>query len=108
MRGRLDAERAQAGEREVPSVTAIVRALDAVVVEQGQAESLLYARGSGFPISTVDNLLGSDVEVQLRAAESATDLDMASLAPSLAQRLVRRLSPCAGSWAQAGPAREID
>jgi HAMP domain-containing protein len=77
-------------------VTAIVHDLDAVVVEQGQAESLLYARESGFAISTVDNLLGSDVVGQLRSAESNTDLDMALLAPSLAQRLVRELKSVRG------------
>ena len=78
-------------------MTAIVRALDAVVVEQGQAESVLYARGSGFPLSVVDFMLGSNVEGQLRTAELAADRDLASLAPSLREQLLGELKSVRGS-----------
>ncbi len=97
LRARVDAQRAQAADREVPTVTAIVRALDAVVVEQGQAESVLYARGSGFPLSVVDFMLGSNVEGQLRTAELAADRDLASLAPSLREQLLGELKSVRGS-----------
>ena len=91
LRARVDAQRAQAAHREVPAVTAIIRALDAVVVEQGQAESLLYADGSGFSMGIVDNLLGSNLVDELRSFESATDRDIDLLAPSLVRHLAPQL-----------------
>jgi methyl-accepting chemotaxis protein len=91
LRARVDAQRAQAADREVPAVTAIIRALDAVVVEQGQAESLLYAHGSGFSIGVVDNLLGSNLVNELRSSESATDRDVDLLAPSLVRHVAAQL-----------------
>lgn len=110
LRARVDAQRAQTGDQEVPAVTAIVRALDAVVVEQGQAETVLYARGSGFPISMVNYMLGSNVEDQLRSAELATDRDMAWLAPSLAQHLLAELKSVRAliDGSQATPGKSID
>ena len=91
LRARVYAQRAEAANREVPALTAIIHALDAVAVEQGQAEALLYATGSGFPIEVVDNMLGSNVLTEMHIAERATDRDVGLLAPSLARLLVAPL-----------------
>jgi hypothetical protein len=80
LRARVYAQRAEAANREVPALTAIIHALDAVAVEQGQAEALLYATGSGFPIEVVDNMLGSNVLTEMHIAERATDRDVGLLA----------------------------
>ena len=87
-------------------MTAIIRALDTVVVEQGQAESLLYAHGSGFSIEIVDNLLGSNLVIGLRSSESATDRAIDLLAPSLVRRLAPQLRSVRCSWPRPAPFRE--
>jgi diguanylate cyclase (GGDEF)-like protein len=91
LQARADAERAHAGNREVPGVTAAVGALDSVIVEQGHAESLLYALASGFPVKTVNLILGSNLLGALRASEAATDRAVAALPLSLSRRLGRQL-----------------
>ena len=110
LRARVDAQRAQAADLELPSVTAIIRALDTVVVEQGQAESLLYAHGSGFSIEIVDNLLGSNLVIGLRSSESATDRAIDLLAPSLVRRLAPQLRSVRLLMAETGavPGKAVD
>ena len=87
MHARGDAQRAAAGDRQVPSVTAMLAALDAVAVEQGEAQALNYVEQTDVPIAIVDQVLGQNVAAGWHAAERATARVLARLSPSL-QRLL--------------------
>ncbi len=87
LQARENAARASAADRVVPSLTATVAALTAVVAEHGVAEADVMAMQTRIAAASVNAALGFVVASNLDGAEAASDRTLSALAPSLARRL---------------------
>ena len=110
LQARVDAQRAQTGKGEVPALTATIRALDAVAVEQGRRNRFFTPWGAGSPSPWSNTMLGSNVEAELRSAEPATDRAIDVAAAGAGPGLLLQLEPARAVMeaGQAVPPESID